>query len=124
MSTVFKAGHTAVITGGASGIGLALAKKCHGYGMRVLVADWDDETLKAVESNVGGPVATFKMDVGKAEDWAGLKDKVDEELGGGLSRFSLLMGCPCGQIANLLLQEKSTSSPSTQAWAASPAGTT
>jgi NAD(P)-dependent dehydrogenase (short-subunit alcohol dehydrogenase family) len=40
MASIFKAGHTAVITGGASGIGLSLAKKCFNNGMKVLVADW------------------------------------------------------------------------------------
>lgn len=35
--SVFKANNIAVITGGASGIGLALATKCAGYGMSVII---------------------------------------------------------------------------------------
>lgn len=82
MAAVFKAGHTAVITGGASGVGLSLAKKCFGHGMKVLVADWDDETLGTASKHVGGDVGTIKMDVSKLDDWAKLKGKVDKEYNG------------------------------------------
>jgi NAD(P)-dependent dehydrogenase (short-subunit alcohol dehydrogenase family) len=82
MSAVFKAGHTALITGGASGIGLSLAKRCRGYGMKVLVADIDDELLAAMPKDADGDVDTFKMDVSKLDDWARLKSKVDQDFGG------------------------------------------
>lgn len=82
MAAVFKAGYTAVITGGASGVGLSLAKKCFGYGMKVLIADWDDETLGAASKNVGGNISMIKVDVSKAEDWAKLKTKVDKDFNG------------------------------------------
>lgn len=82
MAAIFKAGHTAVITGGASGIGLSLAKKCFGYGMKVLVADWDDETLGAASKNVGGDIGTIKVDVSKTDDWAKLKSRVDKDFDG------------------------------------------
>ena len=40
-SPIFKSGTNALITGGASGVGLALAKKCAGYGMTVIIAgEW------------------------------------------------------------------------------------
>ena len=55
MADIFKEGNTAVITGGASGIGLALAKKCAGYGMRVVVADRDAAALAAVPAAVASP---------------------------------------------------------------------
>jgi NAD(P)-dependent dehydrogenase (short-subunit alcohol dehydrogenase family) len=89
--SVFQKDSTAVITGGASGIGLALAKRCVAYGMRVLVADWDEELLGQVGVDIaaaggggsgGGSVEVFKMDVGKVEDWEGLKRKVDADFGG------------------------------------------
>lgn len=92
MASVFKAGHTAVITGGASGIGLALAKRCLGHGMKVLVADWDDETLGAASRNVGGDVGTVKVDVSKADDWARLKSRVDADLGGRVNLLALNAG--------------------------------
>lgn len=82
MAAIFKAGHTAVITGGASGVGLSLAKKCFGYGMKVLVADWDEETLGAASKNVGGEISTIKVDVSKIDEWAKLKSKVDKDFNG------------------------------------------
>ena len=117
-SSVFQKDSTAVITGGASGIGLALAKRCIAYGMRVLVADWDEELLGQVGVDIGGDggagsVEVFKMDVGKVEDWEGLKRKVDADFGGEflllpssffllpssffflLSSFFFLLSCTC-----------------------------
>lgn len=82
MSAIFKKANTAVITGGASGIGLALAQKCVGYGMRVLVADWDAETLGKAGETLGSAASTIRMDVSKLEDWSGLKDRVTKEFGG------------------------------------------
>ncbi len=86
MATVFQSGCTAVITGGASGIGLSPAKKCASYGMKVLVADWDEELLAAVAQNIGSDVATLKVDVSKPEDWVTLKAKVDADFGGETSQ--------------------------------------
>lgn len=96
MASVFKAGNTAVITGGASGIGLALAKKCLGHGMKVLVVDWDDETLSSAGKNAGGDsdgtIITLKADVSKPDDWARIKDKVDADLGGRVNLLALNAG--------------------------------
>lgn len=92
MASVFKAGHTAVITGGASGIGLALAKRCLGHGMKVLVADWDDETLGAASTHAGGDVGTIKVDVSKPDDWARLRSRVDADLGGRVNLLALNAG--------------------------------
>jgi NADP-dependent 3-hydroxy acid dehydrogenase YdfG len=82
-SSIFKAANTAVITGGASGIGLALAKKCAGYGMRVVVADRDAACLAATQSQLPEKsVVTVNMDVSKPEDWAELKKKIEDEFEG------------------------------------------
>ncbi|KAF3067502.1 putative oxidoreductase SadH [Daldinia childiae] len=92
MSAIFKKANTAVITGGASGIGLALAQKCVGYGMRVLVADWDSETLGKAGETLGGAASTIRMDVSKLEDWSGLKDRVTKEFGGQINLLALNAG--------------------------------
>jgi NADPH:quinone reductase-like Zn-dependent oxidoreductase len=43
---VFHPGNTAVITGGASGIGLALATKCKNSGMNIVICDNNSDNLK------------------------------------------------------------------------------
>jgi short-subunit dehydrogenase involved in D-alanine esterification of teichoic acids len=82
MSAIFKAGHTAVITGGASGIGLALTKKCHGFGMKVLAIDRDEAQLNAIPKNVSPDILMHYMDVSQADQWEKLKDIVQRGMGG------------------------------------------
>ncbi len=48
-------GRTAVITGGASGIGLAAARKCFALGMNVVLADLPGERLDAAASGFADP---------------------------------------------------------------------
>lgn len=104
MAAIFQPAKTAVITGGASGIGLALARKCAGHGMRVLVADRDAAALAAAAESIAGAgakgkgsVLTHGMDVSRLEDWGGLKDVVAKEFGGmclfSFSSFSSFL-CP------------------------------
>jgi NAD(P)-dependent dehydrogenase (short-subunit alcohol dehydrogenase family) len=81
-SPVFKSGKTALITGGASGIGLALATKCAGYGMNVIICDNNSANLSSAKSAIKGKVETVEMDVGKVEDFEKLKGKVEKEFGG------------------------------------------
>jgi short-subunit dehydrogenase involved in D-alanine esterification of teichoic acids len=79
---VFKSGNTAVITGGASGIGLALAIKCAGYGMNVLIADNNSANLSSAKSSIKGKVETVEMDVSKIEDFEKLKSKIEKDFDG------------------------------------------
>ena len=81
----FTKGGVALITGGASGIGLALAKKCHGYGMRVVIADKNAESLTAAKESFGGDVTAVEVDVSRKEDWDSLKSTVERDLGGEFS---------------------------------------
>ena len=46
------AGRTAVITGGASGIGLAAAKRYAAFGMKVVIADLRQEALEAAAKEI------------------------------------------------------------------------
>lgn len=94
-SSVFQPGNTAVITGGASGIGLALAQRCAAHGMRVLITDWDDELLgkvAAAAADDGSSIATFKMDVGRLEDWARLQERINGDFGGRINLLALNAG--------------------------------
>lgn len=64
-------GRTAVITGGASGIGLGMARSFAARGMRLVLADLDDALLKAAESEfseAGISVVCQVCDVSKLED--------------------------------------------------------
>lgn len=88
----FKAGRVAVVTGASSGIGLAFAKRCASLGMKVCLADIDEEDLviaeKAVRSEAESRspdstdnVFVMKTDVSKIEDVQGLKSAVYEKWG-------------------------------------------
>ncbi|OTA65306.1 NAD(P)-binding protein [Hypoxylon sp. EC38] len=92
MSAIFKKANTAVITGGASGIGLALAQKCVGYGMKVLVADWDAKGLDAAKESLGKDASTLRVDVSKVEDWNEIKSRVVKEFGGQINLLALNAG--------------------------------
>lgn len=62
-------GRTAFITGGASGIGLALGKALAGEGARVVLADIDGDALAEAERHFPGEVATFRLDVRDRGQW-------------------------------------------------------
>lgn len=85
MAQSFAKGGVALITGGASGIGLALAKKCHGYGMRVVIADKNEEHLVAAKETLGGDITALEVDVSRKEDWDSLMGTIGRDFGGGFS---------------------------------------
>jgi NAD(P)-dependent dehydrogenase (short-subunit alcohol dehydrogenase family) len=57
------AGNLAVVTGGASGIGLAAARAFAALGMRVCIVDRDEAALDLAVTEIGGELATFAADV-------------------------------------------------------------
>jgi len=63
------AGRTALVTGGASGIGAACARELAGRGATVTVADVDDVAAKALAEEIGGSAwAIDLLDVGALEE--------------------------------------------------------
>jgi NAD(P)-dependent dehydrogenase (short-subunit alcohol dehydrogenase family) len=77
-------GGAAVITGGASGIGLAAAKRFAAMGLPVVIADLSGERLRTAETAIradGGRVAAVPTDVSKPEDLHRLRDKALGEFG-------------------------------------------
>ena len=79
------AGRTAVITGGAGGIGLAAAKRFASLGLNVVIADRDAARLDAAAAEIraagGAEVLTVAADVSRKEDVERLRDHV-------IARFS------------------------------------
>jgi NAD(P)-dependent dehydrogenase (short-subunit alcohol dehydrogenase family) len=61
-------GKTAIVTGGARGIGLAIAKRYVAEGARVVIADIDESTGKAAAAALGAAARFVRTDVGAAGD--------------------------------------------------------
>jgi NAD(P)-dependent dehydrogenase (short-subunit alcohol dehydrogenase family) len=83
------ANHVAVITGGASGIGLAAAMRFAGLGMKVCIADIGTERLTEAAAKLssaakGGDadVMAVEVDVSRFEDVAKLEAAVQKRFGG------------------------------------------
>ncbi|HKY67589.1 MAG TPA: SDR family NAD(P)-dependent oxidoreductase, partial [Acidimicrobiales bacterium] len=76
------AGRVALVTGGASGIGLATARRFVADGARVVVGDIDEKRLDAVADDLGDAVATQRCDVTDEDDVARLADAAVERFGG------------------------------------------
>jgi NAD(P)-dependent dehydrogenase (short-subunit alcohol dehydrogenase family) len=81
--------HVAVITGGASGIGLAAAMRFAEAGMKVCIADLGAERLKEAETKLssvspsgGTSIMAAAVDVSKLGEVAGLEAAVTTRFGG------------------------------------------
>jgi NAD(P)-dependent dehydrogenase (short-subunit alcohol dehydrogenase family) len=80
-----EAGKVAVVTGGASGIGLALADRFAGAGMRVVLADVDEPGLEAAAAQIGAhgvDTLTVRTDVSDEGAVQRLAEKTVERFGG------------------------------------------
>jgi len=72
-------GRVAVVTGGASGIGNALARALLGEGMKVVIADVEERALDAAVERLaasGGEVSGVRVDVSSAESVGALAQGV------------------------------------------------
>jgi NADP-dependent 3-hydroxy acid dehydrogenase YdfG len=72
-------GKVAVVTGGASGIGKAMAEAFRDAGMQVVIADVEPGALDATAAELG--VHAFRVDVTMADEVAGLAAAVADRFG-------------------------------------------
>jgi len=70
------AGKPVMITGAASGIGRALARRLSGQGSPVAIADVDEDGLKQTAESLSGPVLSRVLDVRDAADQQRFADEV------------------------------------------------
>lgn len=75
-------GKAVVITGGAGGIGKAVATQFLDEGAKVLLVDMNEDALKDVKNDLSGDVYTFKADVTKEDDVKGYVKEAEDKLGG------------------------------------------
>ncbi len=74
-------GKTALITGGASGIGLGMARAFLAAGLKVAIADINETALAAAEAALPGLGKAVQLDVTRAADWERALDTVEAALG-------------------------------------------
>ena len=77
-------GKTAFVTGGASGMGFAMAQAFLNEGMNVVIADVDGDALAAAASQLEGSnarVVAKVLDVTDRDQYATVADEVEAELG-------------------------------------------
>lgn len=75
----------AVITGGASGLGLAMARRAASHGMKLVLADVEEDALRRVEQEflkAGSQVIGIRTDVARAQDLERLAEKALATFGG------------------------------------------
>ncbi|KAK4958745.1 hypothetical protein LTR10_003541 [Elasticomyces elasticus] len=81
-TSVFRPNALALITGAASGVGLAVAKLCASHSMNLILVDNNsaklDEAKSSLTSTKAEGVEIHAMDVASLEDWGKLKSNVEK----------------------------------------------
>lgn len=93
---VFQKGATALITGAASGIGLALAHRCYSYGMNLVLLDNNASTLNEVSKQLPSiesqTTISQPIDVSILEQWQQLAPKIHSRFPQGIDFLMLNAG--------------------------------
>ena len=80
---------TALITGGARGIGYASAEAIAESGARIILADIDAEGVAAASERLGGDALGLVCDMGRADRISAMFDRIEAECG----PLSILVNC-------------------------------
>jgi 3-oxoacyl-[acyl-carrier protein] reductase len=80
---------TAIITGGADGLGFAIAKRLVSKGTRVALFDFNEEALQRAQRELGEPTSVAKVDVADRTAVGLAVDAVAEAFG----RIDILINC-------------------------------
>ncbi|HET8523828.1 MAG TPA: SDR family NAD(P)-dependent oxidoreductase [Thermomicrobiales bacterium] len=75
-------GKTAIVTGGARGIGRAIVERLASEGARVMIADIDDATASQAAQEIGAGVVARKVDVTSNQSWEDAVQQATSEWGG------------------------------------------
>lgn len=75
-------GKTAIVTGGATGIGKAIATSLAGHGVRIAIADLDGEAAKHTAAGLGKEAQAFAIDVSKRAQVEKTFAEIENALGG------------------------------------------
>jgi len=76
------AGKVALVTGGAQGIGEAIARKLASHGARVVIGDIQQEKGQAVAQSIGDGAMFVPLDVTEPEGWSEALGKLEAACGG------------------------------------------
>lgn len=74
-------GRHILVTGSASGLGLAIAQRLSAEGATVAVADLDREGALSVASSLGGSALGLALDVSREDDWRRCSEQLREAWG-------------------------------------------
>lgn len=88
MSEQFK-DQVAIITGAASGLGLAIAKKLHAEGARVAMVDLNEDTVRAAARETGENATAFPIDITDESQVSSCVARIGEQFG----RIDILVNC-------------------------------
>ncbi|MBV8951342.1 MAG: SDR family oxidoreductase [Actinobacteria bacterium] len=100
------AGASALVTGGASGLGEATARRFHRRGAAVVLADLNVDRGEAVASELGDRAAFEKVDVTSEDDVQAAVDRAAS-----LGRFSIAVHCAGAGIAGRTVSRDGTPHP-------------
>ena len=74
-------GKVVAVTGGARGIGFAIAQKCSEAGMKVGIGDVDADLVAKAAANLGDNVVGYVLDVRNKDSFTAFLDRVEADLG-------------------------------------------